>query len=582
MNHKEKKKGETRAKLTDLLGRYYLLVVVVLVLAFVTTGLGLLLPKIIAGGIDSYSAGNFDFRSTILWFSLVSFGAFIAFYLQSILQVYVSETMARDLRIRLVAKISQQTYANIVNLNTNRLLTNVTGDVDAVKAFMGQAIVAIATSAFSVFGAAILLIITDWQLALAVLAILPIVGVAFFFIFRQIRELFKKTQETVDRLNSIINESILGSALIRVLNAQQSETGKFLITNARAKEIGLEILRLFSGLIPIIVFMANMGVLIILGLGGHFVVVGKMSLGNFVAFQSYLSMLVFPIIMIGFMSTIIAQAQAAYSRIAEVLEAPEEIDTGNFKANLTGKIVFNNVSITRNEKLILRDVSFEIKPGTKNAIIGPTAAGKTQLLYLLTGLIESDFGKVELDGKDVRAYDKENLHRQIGFVFQDSVIFNISLRENIAFNKKVTDADMEKAIATAELAGFVETLPQKLNTVLPERGASLSGGQKQRVMLARALALNPKILLLDDFTARVDSETERKILENLWKNYPGITLVSVTQKIWAVENYDQIILLMEGEVLAKGRHEDLLTSSPEYVQIFNSQKSTNHYELRAE
>jgi len=582
VRNQEGKKIKTQAKLTDLLKRHYLLVAVVVILAFITTGLNLFLPKIIAGGIDSYSVGKFDFRSTILLFSFVSLGSFVAFCLQNILQVYVSEIMARDLRTNVVSKISQQSYATVLNFNTNRLLTNITGDVDAVKAFMSQAIVVIATSVFSVLGAAILLVITDWQLALAVLAILPIVGIAFFFISRQIRTLFKKSQETIDRLNSIINESILGSALIRVLNAQQSETGKFLITNTRAKEIGLSILRLFSGLIPIIVFMSNMGVLIILGLGGHFVVMGKMSLGNFVAFQSYLSMLVFPIIMIGFMSTIIAQAQAAYSRISDVLDTPKKKDPGILEDNLTGQIVFDKVFVTRNEKAILCDISFEIKPGTKNAIIGPTAAGKTQLLYLLTGLIEPDSGKVELNGREVGLYSKENLHRQIGFIFQDSVIFNISLRENIAFNKKVTDADMKRAIVTAELSDFVEALPQKLDTILPERGASLSGGQKQRVMLARALALNPKILLLDDFTARVDSETERKILDNLWKSYPGITLISVTQKIWAVENYDQIILLMEGEILAKGRHENLLSSSPEYMQIFNSQKSTNRYELRTE
>jgi len=581
VKHKEAK-NKTRAKLTDLLGRYYLLVAIVVIFSLVTTGLNLLLPKIIAGGIDSYSAGNFDFRSTILWFSLISVGAFITFNLLGILQVYVAETMSKDLRSRLVKKISQQTYANIVNFNTNRLLTNITGDVDAVKAFMGQSIVVMVTSIFSILGAAVLLLITDWQLALAVLTILPIVGIAFFFVFRQIRTLFKKSQETIDQLNSIINESILGSALIRVLNAQKTEDSKFLVANTRAKEIGLAILRLISSLIPIITFMSNIGILIILGLGGHFVVVGKMSLGNFVAFQSYLGMLVFPIVMIGFMSTIIAQAQAAYSRIYEVLGAPEEKEVGNFKGELTGEIVFDDVSVVRNEKKVLCNVSFEIKAGTKNAIIGPTAAGKTQLLYLLIGLLEPDSGKVELDNEEVRKYDKEVLHRQVGFVFQDSVIFNISLRENIAFNKKVKDADMERVIATAELTDFIDALPDKLDTILPERGASLSGGQKQRVMLARALALNPKILLLDDFTARVDSETERKILDNLWKNYPGITLVSVTQKIWAVENYDQIILLMEGEILAKGKHEELLASSPEYVQIFNSQKSTNAYELRAE
>jgi ATP-binding cassette subfamily B protein len=171
------------------------------------------------------------------------------------------------------------------------------------------------------------------------------------------------------------------------------------------------------------------------------------------------------------------------------------------------------------------------------------------------------------------------LHRQIGFVFQDSIIFNLSLRENIAFNEAVTDETLEKAIDTAGLTDFIESLPDKLNTVVSERGTTISGGQKQRIMLARALAINPKILLLDDFTSRVDRKTENMILCNLRNNYPDLTLISVTQKIAPVKNFDQIILLMEGEVIATGKHKDLKESSPEYVQIYSSQRSTHHYEL---
>jgi ATP-binding cassette subfamily B protein len=203
------------------------------------------------------------------------------------------------------------------------------------------------------------------------------------------------------------------------------------------------------------------------------------------------------------------------------------------------------------------------------------------LLYMLTGLLKPASGSIEFDGRDIDEYDKQSLHLQVGFVFQDSIIFNLTLRENIAFSKTVKDVDLEKAITTAELKEFVDALPQKLDTIVSERGTSLSGGQKQRIMLARALALNPKVLLLDDFTARVDSNTERKILENVHRNYPGITLLSVTQKIASVEDYDLIVLLMEGEVLATGTHAQLMETSPEYVQIYDSQRSTSHYELHA-
>ena len=317
----------------------------------------------------------------------------------------------------------------------------------------------------------------------------------------------------------------------------------------------------------------------ILALGGHFVVAGTLTLGNFAAFNSYLVMLIFPIIMIGFMSNIIASATASYGRIKQVLDEPPPKEPGTILTDIRGNILLENVSLSYGEKPVLKKVSFSIREGSKTAIIGPTAAGKSQLLYLLSNLITPDEGKIEIDGVSIEDYSREVFHKQLGFVFQDSVLFNISLRENIAFNDSVTEESLEKAIETAELADFIESLPEKLDTVVSERGTSLSGGQKQRIMLARALALNPKILLLDDFTSRVDRNTENKILCNIQNNYPDLTLVSVTQKIAPVRHFDQIILLMEGEVIASGTHKYLLEHSPEYIQIYSSQKSTQHYEL---
>lgn len=197
----------------------------------------------------------------------------------------------------------------------------------------------------------------------------------------------------------------------------------------------------------------------------------------------------------------------------------------------------------------------------------------------MTGLLEATSGTVLYDHRDIHDYDKESFHGQVGMVFQDSSLFNLTLRENIAFSNTIHDGDIKKAIDTAELRDFIEQLPDKLNTIVSERGTSLSGGQKQRIMLARALALNPKILFLDDFTARLDITTEHKILANVRENYPNLTLISITQKIEAVQDYDTIILIMEGEILAMGTHDELMHNSVEYVQIYNSQQSTNNYEL---
>ena len=252
---------------------------------------------------------------------------------------------------------------------------------------------------------------------------------------------------------------------------------------------------------------------------------------------------------------------------------------GTIEQNLTGNIRLNDVSFSYGDKPVLKNISFEVIKNSRTAILGPTAAGKSQLLNLLTQLIDTNSGSIEFDGVPVQEYNKESFHSQVGLVFQDSVIFNMSLRENIAFSDKVTDESLRKAIETAELTEFIESLPQKLDTIVSERGTSLSGGQKQRIMLARALATNPKILLLDDFTARVDRNTENKILCNIENNYPDLTLISVTQKVSSVKNFDLIILHMEGEIIAQGKHNNLLQSCPEYVQIYNSQRSTQHYEL---
>ncbi len=564
-----------------LLKPYLGIVTLLIVFTVFSNGINLLIPKLISKTIDAFSLGNFSFKPIIIQFSIAVIGIFIFSYLQSIIQTYASEKVARDLRTKLADKISKQSYAFIEQANPSKLLTNLTADVDSIKLFISQAIASIVSSLFIIIGASILMITINWKLALCVIAIIPIIGITFFVVLKKVRALFIQSRAVIDWLNKVINESILGAAIIRVVNSQQPEYNKFLEANTKAKDFGLKILYLFAGLIPVITFTSNMAALSILALGGHFVITGSMSLGNFAAFNSYVSMLIFPILIIGFMSNVIAQATASYTRISNIIETPDPAATGAITEKLTGEIELQDVNMLYGQAPVLKDVSFTVSPGSKVAIIGPTAAGKTQLLYLLTGLMMPTSGTIKFDGRSIEEYNSESFHRQVGYVFQDSIIFNMSVRENIAFSDIVTDQSLEKAIETAELKDFVDALPDKLSTIVSERGSSLSGGQKQRIMLARALALDPKILLLDDFTARVDNNTEKKILENIQRNYPGLTLLSVTQKIASVEAYDQIILLMQGELIAIGKHEELMQTSPEYVQLLNSQKSTSNYELQS-
>jgi len=568
-------------RLLSLLKPYRLMIVILILLALLSNGVNLVIPKLISFGIDSYTQKGVMMNHLITDFFGAALAIFIFTYLQSIVQTFVSEKVARDLRTSLAGKISSQSFQFIQQINPGKLLTNLTSDIDSVKMFVSLAVVSITSSVFIIVGASILLLTINWKLALAVLTIIPIIAIAFFTVLRKVRVLFRKSREVIDWLNKVINESILGSALIRVLNSQQNEYDKFLKANKEALSLGLSIVRLFAGLIPIITFVANLAMVTILALGGHFVIAGTMTLGDFAAFNSYLALLIFPIIVIGFMSNIIAQASASYQRIHQILHSPVTSESGTLRQTINGDISIEHLTLTFGQKPALRDISLHIPAGSRTAIIGPTASGKSQVFNLLTGLIKADKGRIAYDGVEIMEYDRGNLLGQIGLVFQDSIIFNMSLKENISFNELVTDQSMLRAINTAELQDFINTLPDKLETIVSERGTSLSGGQKQRIMLARALAINPRILLLDDFTARVDSGTEQKILNNVQINYPGLTLVSITQKISSVQYFDQIILLMEGEVIATGTHDKLMQSCPEYIQIYQSQQSTSLYELQS-
>lgn len=563
----------------SLLKPYSGLVTLLVVFALAGNAVNLTIPLIISRAIDSFSSGSFRFSAVITQFIGAAALIMIFNYIQGLVQTYTSERAAKELRTRVAGKISRQSYSYVLNANPSRLLTNLTSDIDSIKMFISQAFSSIVSSAFVILGASILLITINFKLALAVLTIIPLIGGAFFLMLRKVRPLFRKSRDVIDWLNRVINESIMGAMLIRILNSQQQEYSKFLSANSTSRDLGLSILRLFAALIPFITFVSNMAVLTVLALGGNFVMKGEMSLGNIAAFNNYISILIFPILVIGFMSNMIAHANASYQRVKEVLSTPDVVDKGDYMGTLTGKIELRNVTVEYGGKPALKNINISIQPRSRVAIIGPTAAGKTQLLYLLTGLIKPDNGRIYFDDVELEKYSKEHFYRQIGFVFQDSIIFNMSVKDNIAFGNNITSRQLERAIETAELRNLIDSFPDKLDTIISERGTNLSGGQKQRIMLARALALEPRILLLDDFTARIDRQTELKILKNIRHNFPDITIINITQKIAPVKDYDQIILLMEAEIISTGNHETLLHKSPEYVQIYNSQRSTSHYEI---
>lgn len=566
------KRPNSNFKLFILARPYIGLILLVLAATLAANGLNLILPKLIAQTIDLFRSNNSLPITFIRNFSLIIFFIFVFSSLQSILQTYLSEKFARDLREKLINKISNQPYLFISQFTPEKLLTNLTADVDNIKLVISQALVQIFASIIIIIGATYLLISINWKLALIVLAIIPLIIVIFTLIFHRIRKYFLRYQTIIDKLNQVINESIIASSLIRIINSQEWEFLKFSTVSQEARQIGLSILKLFSSLIPLIGLIANASIVAILLVGGKSIILGTFTIGSFTAFMSYISMLIFPIVVLGFISNLIARAAVSFERVNQVLEAPTEKIYGNFETEIKGNIVFKNVNLTINRKQILKNISFNIKANRKTAILGPTAAGKTQIFYLIAGLIKPSSGQILIDNVPLFDYSQNCLSSQIGLVFQDSSIFNATILENINFKKKDDPDAVEKAIDTAQLKNYIETLPHGLKTKIAERGNNLSGGQKQRITLARALVLDPKILLLDDFTARVDKDTEKKIIANLDKNYPKTTEVIITQQISSALDADQIILVMEGEILAVGTHATLLKKSPEYRQIYNSQQ----------
>jgi ATP-binding cassette subfamily B protein len=506
-------------------------------------------------------------------------------------------------------------------MSGGRLITVLTSDVDAVKSLVASGIGSLLMSVVTLVGVVIFLFVLDWKLAFLTMSVMPFILLVFAVIFKKLGPLFEGTQSNLDTINKVLNESIVASALVRVLNANKTEIQKFDVVNKRGTELSMQVVIFFSALIPIITILSEVAILIVLWFGGRGVMNGSLTLGEMSAFFAYTSMFIWPFFVLSFSSTFISRAAVSLKRIDGVLagkivdveekqeekseekgegkgkrknkkakeknsdglaekpleeETPENVATENKSGKhpeLKGHIQFKEVTLIYGEKEILKNISFEIQPHTKTAIIGPTGAGKTELLYLMTGLAQLSKGEIFVDGVSVSEWDQEALFSKMGMVFQDSIIFNASLKENILFKHGADESNLHTAIAVSELQGLVDELPERMDTNISERGINLSGGQKQRLMLARALAIQPRVLLLDDFTSRVDAGTEGRILSNIQNSFKDITLVSITQKIEPIRDYDHIIVLMEGELIAQGKHEDLLRDSIEYRQIYESQQS---------
>lgn len=564
--------------------KFILGLVIVLALSLASNLLSLALPRVAAEALNKIFTANGglgEFQSSYLGLTLL---ILVTALLQTVAANLLTENFSAGVRSKLIKKISQLSYNTVNRITSAKLLTNITSDVDAIKTLFNQGVVSAFSSIVLIIGASVSMLSINVNLALLVIAVIPLLFLSFGIIFRFISKYFKIAQENLDKLNKVINESIVGAALIKVLNSGKWEMEKFGEVNEITRKTNIKIVFGFASLIPFITVLSNLAILAVVYFGGSGVIeflnsFGQQGLtpGDYSAFFTYVGTFIGPILLLGFISSTIARSIASINRINETLKTKDEAIRGKIKKELVGKIEFKNINLEIKNKSILKNINFTTNPGTRTAIVGPTAAGKTQIFNLIAGLQEPTSGEIIIDGTKLQDIDDKSFYSQVALVFQDSIIFNTTIKENILFSADAgenSDADLQKAISSAELGEFVNAQEEGVNTVVSERGASLSGGQKQRLTLARALAINPKILLLDDFTARVDIKTERNILANIASNYPQLTLLSITQKIEPIKDYDQILLIMEGELLAKGTHEELMKSSFEYQQIYNSQKST--------
>ena len=553
--------------------------IVLIIFLFLSNGATLLIPRILGSSIDNFSknGANYNINGDLWLLAGIAVGILMLTLLQTIISVYVAERVAKDLRQNLIQKILSQPISFVNKREVSDLFTNITSDTEQVKDIISQGFASIFSAIIILIGSVILLFSINVRLAFIAIVTLPLIIAVFAFIFKNISSLFRSAQEVLGNINKVINESVLGAMLIRVLNAQNYENTKFQEVNIRSRDIGFKITNLFASLIPAINLVSNFAIISIIWFGGRQVMVEDLTLGEFSAFISYFNLLITPIFILGFVSSFISRGLVSLSRIQEVLQAPEApaIDESTLiRQEVKGNIVFDKVCYEIDGKSLLKDISFAINPQTKNAIIGPTGSGKSLILSLLTGLIQPSGGQILIDDIPLNQWDPKYIFKTMGLVFQESILFNSSLTDNIVFNQSISEEELQKALNTTNVSEIIENLPNKLATQISERGTNLSGGQKQRIMLARALVRSPKILLLDDFTARVDLKTEKEIIGSLFANYPDITLISITQKIEPIQEYDQIIVIMEGELLATGTHTELLKSSIEYTQIWQSQQTT--------
>ncbi len=496
-------------------------------------------------------------------------------------QAYLSEkagqNIAFDFRNELFAKIQRLSFSYHDRNRTGQLMIRATDDVEKVRLFIGQGLLMAVQAIVLLTGALIMLLLTNFRLTLVVLPILPI-AIVMFMVFGAITQpLFSKVQQKLSTLNTILQENLAGIKVVKAFATEAQEQKRFTAAADDLMRQQIHVSRIFSFLFPVIFLIANLGQAAVLYFGGAQIIAGTLTIGEWQKFSLYLVFVFFPLGQLGFIISQMSQAAASANRIFEILDAPNEVTDKPGAIPLPpirGEVIFDHVSFRYfgSSEPVLDDVSFCAEPGQTVAILGATGSGKSSIINLIPRFYDVTSGRVLIDGYDVRDVTIESLRKQIGIVLQETNLFTGTIRDNIAFGRP--DASDEEVIAAAKAAAahdFIMSFPEGYKTPVGERGATLSGGQKQRIAIARALLLNPRILILDDSTSAVDVQTELQIQQALDRLMKGRTSFVIAQRISTVLNADKILVLEKGRIVAEGTHAELIENSPVYAEIYRSQ-----------
>jgi ATP-binding cassette subfamily B protein len=489
----------------------------------------------------------------------------------------VSQGVAFDLRNELFAKIQRLSFSYHDQAQTGQLMIRATDDVEKVRIFIGQGLLLALQAFIFLFGTLIVLGLTNLALTLIVLPTLPIAVILFFAFGRVSQPLFTRVQQKLSTLNTILQENLAGIKVVKAFVREMDEQARFARAADDLMRQQLVISRIFSFLFPFIFLVANLAQAAVLYFGGQQILAGTLTLGEWQKFSLYLVFVFFPLGQLGFIVAQMSQASASAARIFEILDARSEVSDKPNAITLPpirGHVKFENVTFRywSSERPVLSHVSFEALPGQTIALLGATGSGKTTIINLIPRFYDVTDGRVLIDGYDVRDVTLASLRSQIGIVLQDATLFSGTIRDNIAFGRP--DATMEQVIAAARAAQaheFIMSFPNGYDTLVGERGQTLSGGQRQRIAIARALLLDPRILILDDSTSSVDYATEYRIQQALDQLMRGRTSFVIAQRISTVLNADQILVLDKGEIVARGTHAELLEESELYAEIYHSQ-----------